>query len=327
MNNMATVDSIKMASRWKMENMRENYSKTLVELGKTRNDIVVLNADLSSSVKTDAFAKMFPERFFNFGVAEQNMMCAAAGLAVSGKIVFASTFAVFATGRAFDQVRQSIAYSKLNVKIVASHAGITVGGDGASHQSTEDIALMRVLPNMTVIVPTDSIETGKAVKSVVSYAGPTYIRIGRTDVPTLTSTDDVFEIGKSSILQDGDDITLIGMGIMVSLSLLAADELKKQGISARVINMSTVKPIDSKTIIKAAKETGGIVTAEEHNLLEGMGAAVALELVENTIVPMKRVGIPDVFGESGEGDELMEKYGLTVDGIVDAAHDVMKRKK
>jgi transketolase len=316
-----------MASRWKLESQRTSYGKTLVELGKERSDIAVLSADLSSSVKTDKFAKEFPERFFNVGIAEQNLMCISAGLAASGKIVFASTFAVFATGRAYDQVRQSIAYPQLNVKIVATHAGITVGGDGASHQSTEDIALMRVLPNMTVIVPCDSTETVKAVRAAVTHQGPVYMRLGRGDIPVVTRPDDPFEIGKASVMQDGSDITLIGMGIMVSLCLLAADELKKHGVSARVINMSTVKPIDSRTVIKAARETGGIVTAEEHSLLEGMGAAVALELVENAHVPMKRVGIPDVFGESGESDELMEKYGLTTDNIVDAAHDVMKRKK
>jgi transketolase len=324
---MPTTDSLKMNARWKQESQRGQYGKTLVELGKTRSDIVVLNADLSSSVKTDKFAEEFPERFFNMGVAEQNMMGVAAGLAASGKIVFASTFAVFATGRAYDQVRQSIAYTKLNVKIVASHAGITVGGDGASHQSTEDIALMRVLPNMTVIVPCDAPETNRAIRAAVAHNGPVYMRLGRGDIPILTGNDDPFEIGKATVLLDGSDVTLIGMGIMVSMCLLAADELKKHGISARVINMSTIKPIDSKTIIKAARETGGIVTAEEHSLLEGMGAAVALELVENEHVPMKRVGIPDVFGESGESDELMEKYGLTIDNIVDAAHDVMKRKK
>jgi transketolase len=324
---MPTADSARMAARWKMENPREGYARALVEIGKARSDVVVLTADLSSSVKTDKFAKEFPERFFNFGVAEQNMMGASAGLAASGKVVFASTFAVFATGRVYDQVRQSVAYPKLNVKIVATHAGITVGGDGASHQSTEDIALMRVLPNMTVVVPADTPETIKAVKAAVSHPGPVYIRLGRGDVPNLTGENDPFEIGKASVLQDGADVTLIGMGVMVSLCLLAAEELKKHGISARVVNMSTVKPIDSRTIIKAARETGGIVTAEEHSLLEGMGAAVALELVENAHVPMKRVGIPDVFGESGESDELMEKYGLTTDNIVDAAHDVLKRKK
>jgi transketolase len=213
------------------------------------------------------------------------------------------------------------------VKIVASHAGITVGGDGATHQICEDIAIMRGLPNMAVVVPADSIETYKAVKSCVEYEGPVYIRLGRANVPTITSEDDPFEIGKSSVLVDGNDLTLMGIGIMVSQCLLAAEELSKHGIKARVINLSTVKPIDEKLIIKAARETGGIVTAEEHSVVTGMGSAVAMVLVENAHVPMKRVGIPDTFGESGESEELMEKYGLTVENIVDASHDVMRRRK
>jgi len=313
--------------KWKRESQREYYAKALVELGRERKDIVVLGADLSTSVKTSVFAKEFPERHFNLGIAEQNMIGVAAGLAASGKVVFASTFAVFGTGRVYDQIRQSIAYSELNVKIVASHAGITVGGDGATHQICEDIALMRGLPNMTVIVPADSVETYKSVKACVDYEGPVYVRLGRADLPTITSPDDDFEIGKASVLRDGDDITLIGMGIMVSRCLLAAEELNKHGINVRVINLSTVKPIDEKEIIRAARETGGIVTAEEHSVMTGMGSAVALVLVENAHVPMKRVGIPDTFGESGESEELMEKYGLTVENIVDASHDVIRRRK
>lgn len=313
--------------KWKNESQREYYAKALVELGRERKDIVVLGADLSTSVKTSVFAKEFPERHFNLGIAEQNMIGVAAGLAASGKVVFASTFAVFGTGRVYDQIRQSIAYSELNVKIVASHAGITVGGDGATHQICEDIALIRGLPNMTVIVPADSIETYKSIKACVDHEGPVYVRLGRADLPTITSPKDKFEIGKASVLRDGDDITLIGMGIMVSRCLLAAEELNKHGINVRVINLSTVKPIDEKEIIRAARETGGIVTAEEHSVMTGMGSAVALVLVENAHVPMKRVGIPDTFGESGESEELMEKYGLTVENIVDASHDVIRRRK
>jgi transketolase len=312
---------------WKIESQRKYYSKALIELGRERNDIVVLGADLSTSVKTSDFAKEFPERHFNLGIAEQNMMGVAAGLAASGKIAFASTFAVFGTGRVYDQLRQSIAYPRLNVKIVASHAGITVGGDGATHQICEDIAIMRGLPNMAVVVPADSIETYKAVKACVDYEGPVYVRLGRANVPTITSEDDPFEIGKASVLADGNDVTLIGIGIMVSQCLMAANELSKHGIKARVINLSTVKPIDEKLIVKAARETGGIVTAEEHSVVTGMGSAVAMVLVENAHVPMKRVGIPDTFGESGESEELMEKYGLTVESIVDASHDVMRRRK
>jgi len=313
--------------KWKEESQRKQYGKALVELGKERGDIVVLDADLSSSTRTADFAAVFPERFFNCGIAEQNMMDTAAGLAASGKTVFVSTFAVFGTGRCYDQIRQSIAYPNLNIKIVASHAGITVGGDGASHQIVEDIALMRVLPNMTVIVPADSAETYKAVKTVASMPGPVYVRIGRSDVPLITDPASPFEVDKAPVMRDGKDITLIGCGIMVSKCLEAAEELVKHGVDARVVNLHTIKPLDEKTIVRAARETGGVVTAEEHSVMMGMGSAVAMVLVENFHVPMKRVGIPDVFGESGACDELMGKYGLTVDNIVEAAHDVLKRKK
>jgi len=313
--------------KWKEESQRKQYGKALVELGKERGDIVVLDADLSSSTRTADFAAVFPERFFNCGIAEQNMMDTAAGLAASGKTVFVSTFAVFGTGRCYDQIRQSIAYPNLNIKIVASHAGITVGGDGASHQIVEDIALMRVLPNMTVIVPADSAETYKAVKTVASMPGPVYVRIGRSDVPSITDPASPFEVDKAPVMRDGKDITLIGCGIMVSKCLEAAEELVKHGVDARVVNLHTIKPLDEKTIVRAARETGGVVTAEEHSVMMGMGSAVAMVLVENFHVPMKRVGIPDVFGESGACDELMGKYGLTVDNIVEAAHDVLKRKK
>ena len=255
------------------------------------------------------------------------MIDTAAGLASSGKTVFVSTFAVFGTGRCYDQIRQSVAYPKLNIKIVASHAGITVGGDGASHQIIEDLALMRVLPNMSVIVPVDSNETYKVVKTVAKTKDPVYVRIGRADVPTVTDKETPYEMKKATVMRDGDDVTLIGCGIMVSKCLEAAEELAKHGIDARVINLHTIKPLDEKTIVKAARETGGVVTAEEHSFMMGMGSAVAMCLVENFHVPMKRVGIPDVFGESGACDELMERYGLTMENIVEAAHDVLKRKK
>ena len=313
--------------KWKMESQRKQYGRALVELGKEHKNLVVLDADLSSSTRTADFAAAFPERFFNVGIAEQNMMDTAAGLAASGKTVFASTFAVFGTGRCYDQIRQSIAYPKMNVKIVVSHAGITVGGDGASHQIIEDIALMRVLPNMTVIVPVDSPETYKVVRTIATTAGPCYARIGRSDVPTVTDEDTKFEIDQAPVMREGKDVTLIGCGIMVSKCLEAAEELSKHGVDARVVNLHTIKPIDKKTIVRAARETGGVVTAEEHSVTMGMGSAVAMVLVENFHVPMKRVGIPDVLGESGECDELMDKYGLTVDNIVEAAHDVLKRKK
>ncbi|MGB2582326.1 MAG: transketolase family protein [Thermoplasmata archaeon] len=312
---------------WKWESQRKQYGRALVELGKERSDIVVLDADLSSSTRTADFASAFPERFFNCGIAEQNMIDTAAGLAASGKTVFVSTFAVFGTGRCYDQIRQSVAYPKLNIKIVASHAGITVGGDGASHQIIEDIALMRVLPNMAVIVPVDSNETYNVVKAVAKTKDPVYVRIGRADVPTVTDKDTPFEMSKANVMRDGTDVTLIGCGILVSKCLEAAEELAKHGIDARVINLHTIKPLDEKTVVKAARETGGVVTAEEHSVMMGMGSAVAMCLVENFHVPMKRVGIPDVFGESGACNELMEKYGLTIENIVEAAHDVMKRKK
>lgn len=311
---------------FKLESQREYWAKALVELGKKRKDIVVLSADLSSSVKTSLFAKDFPERHFNVGIAEQNMMSIAAGLAACGKTAFASTFAAFGTGRVYDQIRQSIAYPKLNVKIIATHAGITVGGDGATHQIVEDLALMRALPNMTVIVPADAPETYRAIKAVADYVGPVYVRMGRANIPTITNSKGKFRIGKATLLRDGSDVSLIGTGIMVSRCLLAAEELKKHKISARVIDLSTIKPIDTKTIVKAARETGGVVTAEEHSSIVGMGSAVAMCLVENAHVPMKRVGIPDVFGQSGASDELMEKYGLTAENIVEAAHDVIGRK-
>ncbi len=311
---------------WEMANPREAYGKTLVEIGRSRQDIVVLCADLSCSCKTNFFEAEFPERFFNLGVAEQNMMGVAAGLAASGKIVFVSTFSVFASGRAYDQVRQSIAYPKLNVKIVATHGGITVGPDGASHQIAEDLALMRVLPNMTVIVPSDANETINAVREVVDMDGPVYIRLGRANVPSITDANEKFKVGKSKLMRKGKDVTLIGTGIMVMQCLKAAEILATEGIDARVINMSTIKPLDEDAIIKAAKETGCVVTAEEHNIAIGMGTAIAMVLVEHKHVPMSHVGIPDVFGESGEPDELMEKYGLTVENIVNGAKKVLKRK-
>ena len=312
---------------WKKEGQREAFAEALVEIGSRRKDVVVLTADLSSSVKTNKFAEKFPEHHFNVGISEQNMMSIAAGLAASGSTVFASTFAVFGTSRVYDQIRQSIAWPKLNVNIVATHAGITVGGDGASHQMLEDIALMCSLPNMTVIVPCDALETRKAVKSVVDYKGPTYIRLGRSEVPIITQENDTFSIGKATVMKDGKDITLIGTGIMVSRCLLAAEKLEKENIDASVINMSTIKPVDEKTIIKYAKETGAVVTAEEHNIIGGLGSTVSSVLSENVPVPMKRIGIPDVFGESGKSDELMEKYGLTPENIVKAVHDVMKRRR
>ena len=318
-------------SRWQLESQRNYWSKALVELGLQRQDIVALTADLGSSVKTEAFAKKFPERHFNVGIAEANMMSIAAGLATTNKTVFASTFAAFGTGRVYDQIRQSIAYQNVNVKIIATHAGITVGGDGATHQIVEDIAIMSALPNMTVIVPADGPETYRAILEIAKQKnkGPVYLRMGRADVPTITcpDTEECFDIGKAQILQDGDDITLIGTGLLVSRCLIAAELLDKEGISAQVINMSTLKPLDLEVLNKASHKTGGVVTAEEHSIMGGLGSQVAHALAENAHVPLKALGIPDVFGESGGSDELMEKFGLTIENIIKATHHVLKRKE
>ena len=312
---------------WSMASQRMAFGRTLVEIGKENSDLVVLGADLSSSTKTRLFEKEFPERFFNCGIAEANMMGVASGLAASGKVVVASTFAVFATGRCYDQIRQSIAYPRLNVKIVASHAGITVGGDGASHQTAEDIALMKVMPNMRVVVPVDAIETVKATRAIIESEGPYYMRMGRSDVPTITEEDDPFEIGKATVMRDGSDVAIFGTGIMVSQALKAAEMLRYEGIDAMVVNMSTIKPLDEETTIKAAKQTGAAVTAEEHSVIFGLGHSIAMTLSEKYPVPIRRVGIPDTFGESGEWDELMMKYGLTPEKIVEAAKHVIGKKE
>jgi transketolase len=321
-----------ISDRWELESQRNYWSKALVELGLQRQDIVALTADLASSVKTDTFANKFPERHFNVGIAEANMISIAAGLATTGKVAFASTFAAFGTGRVYDQIRQSVAYPQNNVKIIATHAGITVGGDGATHQIVEDIAIMSALPNMTVLIPADGPETYRAIKEIAKPEndGPIYLRMGRADVPTITcpiDADECFEIGKAQVLQDGDDITLIGTGVMVSRCLIAAELLSKEGVSAQVINMSTVKPMDIEALNKASHKTGGVVTAEEHSIMGGLGSQVAHQLAENAHVPMKALGIPDVFGESGGSNELMEKFGLNVDNIIKASHHVLKRKE
>ncbi|MEW6572982.1 MAG: transketolase family protein [Bacillota bacterium] len=306
---------------------REAYGKALVALGAENRDVVVLDADLAKSTKTIDFKKQFPERFFDFGVAEQNMMGTAAGLAAAGKVPFCSTFAVFATGRAFDQIRQSIAYTRLNVKICASHAGITVGEDGSSHQSVEDIALMRVLPNMTVFVPADAVETVCAVRAAVTIKGPVYIRLGRAPVPVLHGEDFVFQPGKAVRVREGSDATVIATGIMVASAVEAADILEQEGIRVRVIDIHTLKPIDIDAVVGAAQDTGAVVTAEEHSIIGGLGSAVAEVLGENYPVPLKRVGIRDTFGESGKPAELLEKYGLTPKHIVSAVKQVITRKK
>lgn len=305
---------------------REAYGQALEELGAVRQDVVVLDADLSKSTKTSVFQAKYPERFLNAGIAEQNLMGLAAGFAAAGKVPFASTFAVFATGRAYDQIRNSICYPRLNVKIAATHAGITVGEDGGSHQALEDINLMRGLPNMTVLVPADGPEAKNAVKAAADYEGPVYIRLGRSGVPTITDEDVPFVIGKGRVMREGADVTLIGCGMMVAKALEAADVLAAEGVNAAVIDMSTIKPIDRELIVEWAKKTGAIVTAEEHNVIGGLGSAVAEVLVEEVLVPMERVGIEDVFGESGTGGELVEKYRLTAEHIVEKAKRAIARK-
>lgn len=306
---------------------RDIYGKTLVELGKKHKDIVVLDADLSASTKTILFAKEFPERFFNMGVAEQNLMGFAAGLANCGKVAFVSTFAIFATGRAWEQVRNTICVNHLNVKIVCSHAGITVGEDGCSHQSLEDIALMSVIPEMTIIVPCDANETRHAVTEAYNRKGPVYIRLNRPKFPVITKENDPFIIGKASTPQDGKDVTIIACGLLVSKSLEAIELLKKKNINARLINMHTIKPIDKDVIIKAAKETGAIVTAEEHSVIGGLGSIVASVIAENHPAPIEMVGIKDIFGQSGTPDELCEKYNINAPDIVKAVEKALARKK
>lgn len=305
---------------------REAYGEILKELGNKYQDIVVLDADLSKSTKTAVFAKAFPERFFNVGIAEQNLMGVSAGLAAAGKIPFVSSFAMFAAGRAFEQVRNSICYPKLNVKIAATHAGLTVGEDGASHQAIEDIALMRSIPNMTVIVPADAAETRQAVTFAAEYEGPVYIRLGRMPVPDLFAADYKFEHGKAVQLVDGTDVTIMATGIMVATAKAAAEQLLSKGICARVLNFHTIKPIDKEAVIKAAKDTGAVVTCEEHSIIGGLGSAAAEVLIEHAPVPMERVGVMDTFGESGTPAELLLKYHLTVDDIVAATQKVIDRK-
>ena len=305
---------------------RDAYGEALAELGAINNQVVVLDADLSKSTKTNDFKKVYPERFFNLGIAEQNLLGTAAGFAAAGKIPFASSFAVFAVGRAYDQIRNSIAYPNLNVKIAATHAGLTVGEDGGSHQMLEDIALMRAVPNMTVIVPADGVETKQVVMAAAEHQGPVYIRLGRPKVPVLLGDDYKFEIGKGVVLKEGTDVTLIGTGIMVSKAMEAAELLAADGISAAVVNISTIKPLDNALITEMAQKTGAVVTAEEHNIYGGLGSAVAEVLVETCPVPMARVGVEDKFGESGLPDELLEKYGLTAANIAAKAKAVVAKK-
>jgi transketolase len=307
--------------------LRETYGKTLVELGRENPDIVVLDADLSRSTQTKFFAQEFPERFFDCGIAEQNMVCIAAGLAASGKISFASTFAVFVPGRCFDQVRMSIAQPKLNVKLVVTHGGITVGEDGTSHQAIEDLALICSLPGFTVIVPADAIETAQAVRVAAANYGPFYIRLCRPKTPLVYSEDYRFNLGKAVTMRDGKDVTIIAIGLMVAEALKAAETLEQDGIDCRVLNMPTLKPIDEAAITKAADETGAMVIAEEHLEHGGLGSAVARVLARYHPVPMEFVAIKDTYAQSGKAFELLERYGLTAKDIEQAVRSVISKKK
>ncbi|MBT6844022.1 MAG: transketolase family protein [Candidatus Melainabacteria bacterium] len=297
---------------------REAYGKALKELGDKNPNVVVLDADLSGSTQTKHFAKAHPDRFFNMGIAEMNMIGTAAGLARMGKIPFASSFAMFAAGRAWEFVRNSVAHNHLNVKVCATHAGLTVGEDGASHQIIEDVAIMRVIPTMTVIVPADAIEAYQAIYAIAEYDGPVYARLGRAKVPVVFDENYRFEIGKAATLVEGGDVSLIACGVMVYRAIEAAKELEKQGIRAEVINMATIKPLDNAAIIKTASKTGRVITLEEHNVIGGLGDAVASVLAEehNSNVIFKRMGIEDKFGQSGDGMALLDHYGLAVSDIV-----------
>lgn len=298
---------------------REAYGKALAKLGQENEKVVVFDADLSKSTKTADFKKVCPERFINMGIAEANMMTVAAGISTCDKIPFVSTFAMFAAGRAFEQVRNSICYPNLNVKICATHAGISVGEDGASHQSIEDISLMRSIPNMTVISPSDAVETEAVIKAIAEYKGPCYVRLGRLGVPVINDNPDYkFELGKAVTLREGKDATIIATGLMVDAALEAYNTLSEEGIKVKVINIHTIKPIDTEAIVNAARETGVVITAEEHSTIGGLGSAVCEVLSESQPTPVIRVGVKDTFGESGKPAELLKAYGLTADDLVKA---------
>ena len=304
---------------------REAYGKALAEFGAQYPNLVVLDADLANATKTNTFQKAFPERHIDCGIAECDMMGIAAGLSTVGKIPFASSFAMFAAGRAYEQVRNSIGYPHLNVKIGATHSGITVGEDGASHQCLEDIALMRVIPGMVVINPSDAVEARAAVQAAIEYVGPVYLRFGRAAVPVINDREDYkFEIGKGVLLREGTDVTIVATGICVSAALEAAEKLAEDGINAEVINIHTIKPLDEELIIKSAKKTGKVVTAEEHSIIGGLGGAVSEALSEKAPTPVCRIGMNDIFGESGSAGALVAKYGLDADGIYSKVKEFVK---
>lgn len=302
---------------------REAYGNTLAEL-KDNENVVVLEADLGHATKSLKFKEVCPQRFFNMGIAEADMIGTAAGLAACGKVPFASTFSVFATGRAFDQVRNSVCYPNLNVKIVGTHAGITVGEDGGTHQAIEDIALMRSLPNMSIVVPSDDVEARAAVLAAAAYKGPMYLRMARVASPTYHNDSYVFTLGKGEIIREGSDLTIIACGLMVMKAMEAAEQLVKEGVSVRVINMHTIKPLDHKLVIESAEKTGKIITVEEANILGGLGSAVCETVSEYCPVPVKRIGVRDIFGKSGNPDKLLQEYGLTAEHIIEEARKLCK---
>ncbi|WP_417228450.1 transketolase family protein [Thermophilibacter sp.] len=302
---------------------RQSYGEALVELGAEHDDFVVLDADLAAATQTGKFKAAYPDRFFDAGIAEQNLMGLAAGVASTGHVAFASTFAMFAAGRAFEQVRNSIGYPHLNVKIGATHAGISVGEDGATHQCNEDIALMRTIPGMTVIVPSDDVEAKAAVRAAYEYEGPVYMRFGRLAVPVFNDPDTYqFEIGKGVLLREGTDVTIVACGLMVQEALAAAETLAEKGVSAEVINIHTIKPLDEELVRASAAKTGHVVTAEEHSVVGGLGDAVLAALAENP-VPVRKLGVNDVFGESGPAVDLLHKYGLDAAGVVSAVEALL----
>lgn len=311
---------------WEMKATRDAFGEALVELGEENRKVVVLSGDLEDSTRAEYFKNAFPDRFFNLGIAEQDILGTAVGMSLDGLVPFACSFAVFLTNRAYGILRVSICYNRRNVKLVGSHVGLTVGEDGATAQCLEDLAITRVLPNLVVLSPADAVETKKATKAMAKIAGPVYMRVGRYPYPVITKESDPFTIGKANVMRQGKDVTIIACGIMVSEALKAADSLAGEGIESKVINMHTIKPLDADAIIQSARDTGGIVTAEEHQINGGLGSAVAEVLVRNHPVPMEMVAVRDTFGESGKPEELLKKYGLTDTDIVNAAINVIKRK-
>ncbi|MDV3244750.1 MAG: transketolase family protein [Nitrososphaerales archaeon] len=307
--------------------MRDAYGEALLELGATNPKVVVVGADTTGSLKSGVFATKFPARFFNLGIAEQNLVGVAAGLALAGKVAYAGSYAIFVPGKCVDQIRNNIAYPDLDVKIVCSHGGISVGPDGASHQQLEDIAIMRSIPNMKVVVPCDSVSTKAIVKAIAGIHGPFYVRLTRPSTPVVYGSGFEYRLGKANVLREGNDVAILACGIMVPEAIKAADSLKGRGVSASVVDLHTIKPIDAEAIVGFARRCGCMVTAEEHNVMGGMGSAAAEVIVEEAPVPMKRVGVMDTFGESGEASELLRKYGLTSAHIEEAAATVMKSRK